>query len=225
MLRRRQELQRGDNCEGRILDIGTNGERWVQACDGLQPSSVLRNVGPVAVYGPFLEMLVNANDHCSLLRVYGARVCSSRVCLIVWRRAALKRCGALQVDTVDDVSAFAYDWRRDNNESADRFISYLEQIKQRHAGRPAQVVAHSNGGERLKTPFDVLFRVDRLMRTSLSFSLSVSLSLCASLTDRACEPCRAERAAGPFPLSPVLRYVSNLRYRFHTLSCTLIDTA
>ena len=55
----------------------------------------------------------------------------------------------VQVDTVDDVSTFAYDWRRDNNESADRFIAYLEQIKRRHGGRAAQVVAHSNGGKRI----------------------------------------------------------------------------
>jgi alpha-beta hydrolase superfamily lysophospholipase len=50
---------------------------------------------------------------------------------------------------MDDATTFCYDWRRDNNESADRFICYLEQIKQRHAGRPPQVIAHSNGGAQL----------------------------------------------------------------------------
>lgn len=48
---------------------------------------------------------------------------------------------------MDDATTFAYDWRRDNNESTDRFIRYLEQIKQCHGGRAPQVIAHSNGGK------------------------------------------------------------------------------
>lgn len=40
---------------------------------------------------------------------------------------------------------FAYDWRRDNNESVDLFILHLEAVVARHKCRPV-VVAHSNGG-------------------------------------------------------------------------------
>jgi hypothetical protein len=45
---------------------------------------------------------------------------------------------------VEESSTFTYDWRRDNNESADSFIEHLELVKRRHGGRPAQVIAHSN---------------------------------------------------------------------------------
>ena len=43
-------------------------------------------------------------------------------------------------------STFAYDWRRDNNESLERFIAELEAVRQRNGGKPARVVAHSMGG-------------------------------------------------------------------------------
>ena len=73
---------------------------------------------------------------------------------------------------MDDVSAFAYDWRRDNNESADCFIAYLEQIKQRHGGRAAQVVAHSNGGKRIdKDNQDWFGQLRNVSRFDRSFKL------------------------------------------------------
>ncbi len=44
------------------------------------------------------------------------------------------------------VHPFAYDWRRDNRESAEQLIEHLEDVVSRSGGRPATVVAHSNGG-------------------------------------------------------------------------------
>lgn len=41
--------------------------------------------------------------------------------------------------------AFAYDWRRDNNENADRLREFLEALRSDY-GRPARIVAHSMGG-------------------------------------------------------------------------------
>ena len=41
---------------------------------------------------------------------------------------------------------FAYDWRRDNLESATEFIKLLENVSQKHGGARIQVVAHSMGG-------------------------------------------------------------------------------
>jgi pimeloyl-ACP methyl ester carboxylesterase len=42
--------------------------------------------------------------------------------------------------------AFAYDWRRDNLESADKFIEFLETVSEQNGGTKIQVVAHSMGG-------------------------------------------------------------------------------
>jgi len=44
------------------------------------------------------------------------------------------------------LAAFAYDWRRDNRESAARFVEFLEELSAAHGGRSLQVVAHSMGG-------------------------------------------------------------------------------
>ena len=41
---------------------------------------------------------------------------------------------------------FAYDWRRDNLETADKFVEYLEKISRENGGSRVQVVAHSMGG-------------------------------------------------------------------------------
>lgn len=41
---------------------------------------------------------------------------------------------------------FSYDWRRDNNETADLFAEFLKKIKQKHGGKKVQVVSHSMGG-------------------------------------------------------------------------------
>lgn len=41
---------------------------------------------------------------------------------------------------------FAYDWRRDNLETLQKFQVFIENIRQRHGGVPVQVVAHSMGG-------------------------------------------------------------------------------
>ena len=86
-----------------------SADDWTQSRDGLTAGEVLRNVGPVQVYGPFVDWLS---------ATFGAR----------------------------GTSSYTYDWRRDNNESADLFIAYLEKVKAQNNGRPAQVVAHSNGG-------------------------------------------------------------------------------
>lgn len=42
--------------------------------------------------------------------------------------------------------AFAYDWRRDNLESLDRFRACVSAVRDRHGGQPVQLVAHSMGG-------------------------------------------------------------------------------
>jgi pimeloyl-ACP methyl ester carboxylesterase len=42
--------------------------------------------------------------------------------------------------------AFAYDWRRDNLESLEKFRQCVEAVRERHGGRPVQLVAHSMGG-------------------------------------------------------------------------------
>jgi pimeloyl-ACP methyl ester carboxylesterase len=41
---------------------------------------------------------------------------------------------------------FAYDWRRDNLESADALVRFLAEVSARHGSLPVQVVAHSMGG-------------------------------------------------------------------------------
>jgi pimeloyl-ACP methyl ester carboxylesterase len=41
---------------------------------------------------------------------------------------------------------FAYDWRRDNLENVDKFLSFLESVRERNQGAKPQVVAHSMGG-------------------------------------------------------------------------------
>jgi pimeloyl-ACP methyl ester carboxylesterase len=41
---------------------------------------------------------------------------------------------------------FVYDWRRDNLETLDQFLVFLDQVSERHSARPVQVVAHSMGG-------------------------------------------------------------------------------
>ena len=45
-----------------------------------------------------------------------------------------------------DFHPFAYDWRRDNNEAADVLVQHLEAVRAGSGGRPAIVIAHSNGG-------------------------------------------------------------------------------
>lgn len=42
--------------------------------------------------------------------------------------------------------AFAYDWRRDNLESAARLAEFVDRVRQKHGGQPVHLVAHSNGG-------------------------------------------------------------------------------
>jgi len=42
--------------------------------------------------------------------------------------------------------AFAYDWRRDNLESLDGLRECVRAVRERHGGRPVQLVAHSMGG-------------------------------------------------------------------------------
>jgi len=42
--------------------------------------------------------------------------------------------------------AFAYDWRRDNLESAGKFAEFLKAVSERNGGAKVQVVAHSMGG-------------------------------------------------------------------------------
>lgn len=41
---------------------------------------------------------------------------------------------------------FAYDWRRDNGETADRFEAFLGELQRKYGGKKIQVVAHSMGG-------------------------------------------------------------------------------
>lgn len=41
---------------------------------------------------------------------------------------------------------FAYDWRRDNLETTDTFVQFLEKIRRENDGSKIQVVAHSMGG-------------------------------------------------------------------------------
>ena len=41
---------------------------------------------------------------------------------------------------------FGYDWRRDNSETADRFLGFLRHLKRRYGGRTPIVIAHSMGG-------------------------------------------------------------------------------
>eukprot|EP01043_Picozoa_sp_COSAG02_P083881 COSAG02_NODE_21820_length_774_cov_0.853333_1_plen_91_part_00 len=52
--------QHRDTHKDYLLNHSAGGEQWVQASDGLHPGKVLRHVGPVAVYGPFLEWLVSS---------------------------------------------------------------------------------------------------------------------------------------------------------------------
>ena len=47
------------NNDNMLEHSDAGGEQWIQASDGLHPGEVLRHVGPVAVYGPFLEWLVS----------------------------------------------------------------------------------------------------------------------------------------------------------------------
>eukprot|EP00128_Syssomonas_multiformis_P013949 Colp12_sorted_trinity150504_noHs@4682 len=42
--------------------------------------------------------------------------------------------------------SFTYDWRRSNNETAEKLVSFLEEVSQKHANKKVQVVAHSMGG-------------------------------------------------------------------------------
>ncbi len=42
--------------------------------------------------------------------------------------------------------AFAYDWRRDNFESAELFEKFLEDVRIKNPGKRIRLVAHSNGG-------------------------------------------------------------------------------
>ena len=41
---------------------------------------------------------------------------------------------------------FAYDWRRDNLETVDTFVTFLNRVSQQHGGAQVQVVAYSMGG-------------------------------------------------------------------------------
>ncbi|MEM7184085.1 MAG: alpha/beta fold hydrolase [Spirochaetota bacterium] len=41
---------------------------------------------------------------------------------------------------------FNYDWRRDNNETADQFAEFLQKVQKDHNDQSVQVVAHSMGG-------------------------------------------------------------------------------
>lgn len=41
---------------------------------------------------------------------------------------------------------YSYDWRRDNNETADRFIQFLKEISKKHGGKKVNIVSHSMGG-------------------------------------------------------------------------------
>uniref|UniRef100_A0A7S4SDI4 Uncharacterized protein n=1 Tax=Ditylum brightwellii TaxID=49249 RepID=A0A7S4SDI4_9STRA len=40
---------------------------------------------------------------------------------------------------------FPYDWRRDLNESTDLLLEFLQEVKQKHNGKAAQVISHSMG--------------------------------------------------------------------------------
>ncbi len=44
------------------------------------------------------------------------------------------------------VHSFAYDWRRDNLETGDKFVVFLETLSQQYEGAKIQVVGHSMGG-------------------------------------------------------------------------------
>ncbi len=44
------------------------------------------------------------------------------------------------------VYSFPYDWRRDNLETTDRFVEFLESVSQERGGQKIQVVGHSMGG-------------------------------------------------------------------------------
>ncbi len=50
--------------------------------------------------------------------------------------------------TIDErpLHIFAYDWRRDNNESSAKFEAFLDDLSKRYGGKKLQVVAHSMGG-------------------------------------------------------------------------------
>jgi pimeloyl-ACP methyl ester carboxylesterase len=42
--------------------------------------------------------------------------------------------------------SFAYDWRRDNLETVDKFLRFMSETNENHGGQKPQVVAHSMGG-------------------------------------------------------------------------------
>ena len=55
----------GDTKDSGLSKRSTRGYQWVQHSDGLQPGTVLRDVGPATVYGPFLEWLVSSSKFAS----------------------------------------------------------------------------------------------------------------------------------------------------------------
>jgi pimeloyl-ACP methyl ester carboxylesterase len=67
--------------------------------------------------------------------------------------------------------AFAYDWRRDNGESAERLADFVTDLRKKHGGRPVQMVAHSNGGlVTLAALHDGLPGIERILFAGVPFA-------------------------------------------------------
>lgn len=126
---------RGSQEDGKVAvsSIAPEGCYWITALQGLGAKSDIRlplewHNGRQA-YGPN-PLISTSCIHtvAKLVKTYGP--------FLDWANASFP---------AGFVHPFAYDWRRDNNESVDLFILHLEAVVARHKRRPV-VVAHSNGG-------------------------------------------------------------------------------